>query len=95
MWTLSICIPHLPTTVCSSYTNETFSYKNNTFSLYKSLKVFKNAERGKQKLLITHCMEKTSVNFLTHTFSLLVYVCTCVYINIVWIIYMHGKLLFA
>lgn len=82
----SILIPQLPTTICSSFTNENFNYKNNAFSLYTSLKVFKEAQRGKQKLLLTHCMEISHVNFLTLMFSLLVSVCICVCINTVWII---------
>ena len=79
----SIFIPQLPTTICSSFTNENFNYKNNAFSLYTSLKVFKEAQRGKQKLLITHRMEISNVNFLTHMFSLLISVCICVCINTV------------
>ena len=82
----SIFIPQLPTTICSSFTNENFNYKNNAFSLYTSLKVFKEAQRGKQKLLLTHLMEISNVNFLTHMFSLLISVCICVCINTVWII---------
>lgn len=43
------------TTICSSFVRT--SITKTMHSLYTSLKVFKEAQRGKQKLLLTHCME--------------------------------------